>query len=77
MSRVAPEAQTLDMTTATLDAIVHRHHPDPTEQGRVCRSCGRPWPCDVRVLADAMRPSAPTLLRAARRPALEKTGLLA
>jgi hypothetical protein len=43
------------MTISTFDAIVHRHHPDPSELGRVCRACGRPWPRDVRVLADVVR----------------------
>ncbi|HET7474316.1 MAG TPA: hypothetical protein VFJ71_14420 [Candidatus Limnocylindrales bacterium] len=65
------------MTTATLDAIVHRHHPDPTEHGRVCRSCGRPWPCDVRVLVDAIgrSPAVPTL-RPIRRPDPARTRVL-
>jgi len=47
------------MTISTFDAIVHRHHPDPSELGRVCRACGRPWPCDVRVLADVVRRPEP------------------
>jgi hypothetical protein len=51
------------MTISTFDAIVHRHHPDPAELNRVCR-CGHPWPCDVRVLVDAVR--RPTTSRNAR-----------
>ncbi|HET7030125.1 MAG TPA: hypothetical protein VFI34_06415 [Candidatus Limnocylindrales bacterium] len=66
------------MTISTFDAIVHRHHPDPTELGRACRACGRPWPCDVRALADAIgrrhdRPAA----RAARRSTAAEAGVLA
>ena len=66
------------MTISTFDAIVHRHHPDPTELGRVCRACGRPWPCDVRALADAIgRPHDRPQTRSARRSGGAKIGILA
>jgi hypothetical protein len=59
------------MTTATFDAIVHRHRPDAAEQGRFCRSCGRPWPCDVRAIVDQLGPGTPAkaaLAAVPRRP---------
>lgn len=38
-------------TTRQIEAIFHRHQPDADEAGRCCRSCGRPWPCDVNKLS--------------------------
>jgi hypothetical protein len=36
-----------------IDTIVSRHHADESEDGRICRACGRPWPCDVARIASA------------------------
>jgi hypothetical protein len=58
--------------------IVHRHRQDAVEDGRTCRACGSPWPCDVRLMAvaleagarrQAMRPTtvAPALTSVANR----------
>jgi hypothetical protein len=45
-------------TTMTALSIIVRHVEDADEGGRVCRDCGRPWPCDVRRLVDAMAAEA-------------------
>jgi hypothetical protein len=44
------------MTTKVRDVatIVGRHRQDAVEDGRTCRACGRPWPCDVRLIAVAL-----------------------
>ena len=41
-------------TTTRIESIVSRHHADPTESGRTCRACGRPWPCDVQQIATVL-----------------------
>jgi hypothetical protein len=46
------------MSTVTALSIIVRHVEDADEGGRVCRDCGRPWPCDVRRLVDAMAAEA-------------------
>jgi hypothetical protein len=46
------------MTTISALAIIVRHVEDADEGGRTCRACGRPWPCDVRNLVDAMTAEA-------------------
>jgi hypothetical protein len=38
--------------------IVHRHRQDAVEDGRTCRACGNPWPCDVRLIAVALEAGA-------------------
>jgi hypothetical protein len=38
--------------------IVHRHRQDGVEDGRTCRACGSPWPCDVRLIAVALEAGA-------------------
>jgi hypothetical protein len=42
------------MSTMSALAIIVRHVEDADEGGRTCRACGLPWPCDVRLLVDAM-----------------------
>jgi hypothetical protein len=37
--------------TAASRRIVSRHQASAEEGGRCCDACGRPWPCDVSVLA--------------------------
>ncbi|HET9521251.1 MAG TPA: hypothetical protein VFO73_09425 [Candidatus Limnocylindrales bacterium] len=39
-------------------SIIVRHVEDADEGGLVCHDCGRPWPCDVRRLVDAMAAEA-------------------
>jgi len=34
--------------------IAGRHRQDAVEDGRTCRACGCPWPCDVRLIAVAL-----------------------
>jgi hypothetical protein len=46
------------MTTMTALAIIVRHVEDAADSRRVCRSCGLPWPCDVRRLVDAIAAEA-------------------
>jgi hypothetical protein len=31
--------------------IVARHRPALEEHDKICQRCGRPWPCDVELLA--------------------------
>ncbi|HET9520503.1 MAG TPA: hypothetical protein VFO73_05635 [Candidatus Limnocylindrales bacterium] len=38
-------------------AIASRHVADSEEGGRTCRACGRPWPCDVRLIVAALEAS--------------------
>jgi len=35
-----------------LAAIEARHWALPLEDGTICGYCGRPWPCDARILLD-------------------------
>jgi hypothetical protein len=52
----------LAMTTSEkIDSIVTRHHADSVEGDRVCRACGRPWPCDVQQLAVAVSIEGPSV----------------
>ena len=37
--------------TASTQRIVARHRPEHDETDRCCVACGRPWPCDVELLA--------------------------
>jgi hypothetical protein len=41
------------LTARQIQGVVSRHVEDPDEAGRTCLACGRPWPCDVRQLAEA------------------------
>jgi hypothetical protein len=59
-----------------IDTIVSRHHADESEDDRVCRACGRPWPCDVaRIVAafEAERRSASAIASASRRASRRAT----
>jgi hypothetical protein len=38
--------------------IAGRHRQDAVEDGRTCRACGCPWPCDVRLIAVALEVGA-------------------
>jgi hypothetical protein len=42
---------------AAAQTIVGRHRADAAEFDRTCRACGRPWPCDVRLLGDILAPA--------------------
>jgi hypothetical protein len=44
-------------TNDTVLAIATRHVADSDEGGRTCRACGRPWPCDVRLIVAAIEAS--------------------
>jgi hypothetical protein len=62
------------MSTMTALSIIVRHVEDADEGGRVCRDCGRPWPCDVRRLVDAMAAEAHLFAAA---PALGRSATMA
>ena len=50
---IAGHAIAMALTARQIQGVVSRHVEDPDEAGRTCLACGRPWPCDVRQLAEA------------------------
>ncbi len=50
---MAGHAIAMALTARQIQGVVSRHLEDPDEAGRTCLACGRPWPCDVRQLAEA------------------------
>ena len=62
------------MTTShQIDTIVSRHHADESEDDRVCRACGRPWPCDVARIVSAFEAERQGALASASRRASRQT----
>lgn len=55
-------------TNDRMYAIASRHFADADEGGRTCNACGRPWPCDVRMLSaildGSLQPAAQPLISA-------------
>ena len=50
---IAGHATAMALTARQIQGVVSRHVEDTDEAGRTCLACGRPWPCDVRQLAEA------------------------
>ena len=59
-------------TNHQIDSIVSRHHAEESEADRVCRACGRPWPCDVAQIASAFEAQRSVAVASASRRATRR-----